>query len=61
SGENLGLRSITNRYLQLSSASSSSLTAEVNRVGAAAELRDWILHSVCGTELGSQTTRSRGV
>lgn len=47
-GEVSGLRSIAQRYLQLSSASSSSLTAEVNRVGAAGLLRDWILNSVCG-------------
>lgn len=47
-GDNAGLRSITQRYLQLSSASSSSLTAEFNRVGAAQSLRDWILRSVCG-------------
>lgn len=46
--ETPGLRSITQRYLQLSSASSSSLVAEVNRVGAAQEYRSWILHSVCG-------------
>ncbi|TWU10522.1 hypothetical protein [Allorhodopirellula heiligendammensis] len=43
-----GMRSITQRYLQLSSATSSSITAEVNRVGAAGALRDWILNSVCG-------------
>lgn len=47
-GDNPGLRSITQRYLQLSSASSSSLTAEFNRVGAAQSIRNWILHSVCG-------------
>ncbi len=47
-GDNAGLRSITQRYLQLSSASSSSLTAEFNRVGAAQAIRAWILHSVCG-------------
>ncbi|PAY16327.1 hypothetical protein CKO51_27120 [Rhodopirellula sp. SM50] len=47
-GDNLGLRSITQRYLQLSSATSSSLTAEFNRVGAAQSIRAWILHSVCG-------------
>ncbi|MCD0458668.1 hypothetical protein LOC72_04210 [Roseiconus lacunae] len=47
-GDSIGLRSITQRYLQLSSASSSSLTAEFNRVGAAQSIRTWILHSVCG-------------
>lgn len=47
-GDNAGLRSITQRYLQLSSASSSSRTAEFNRVGAAQSIRSWILHSVCG-------------
>lgn len=47
-GDVPGVRSITQRYLQLSSAASSSLTAEVNRVGAAGVLRDWILSSVCG-------------
>ncbi len=47
-GDNAGLRTITQRYLQLASASSSSLTAEFNRVGAAQAIRSWILHSVCG-------------
>ncbi len=47
-GDNAGLRSISSRYLQLASASSSSLIAEVNRVGAEQTLREWILQSVCG-------------
>ena|GEM_PF-1903426 len=47
-GDNAGMRSTIQRYLQLSSASSSSMTAEFNRVGATQAIRSWILHSVCG-------------
>ncbi|EMI22348.1 hypothetical protein RMSM_00725 [Rhodopirellula maiorica SM1] len=47
-GDNAGLRSIAQRYLQLASATSSSITAEVNRIGATQTLRDWILNCVCG-------------
>lgn len=46
---NVGLQSIVSRYLQLAAGKSSSLIAEVNRVGAVQTLRDWILQSVCGS------------
>ena len=47
-GDCFGLRTITERFLQLASASSSSSAAELNRVGAAQSLKSWILHAVCG-------------
>ena len=47
-GDIPGLCRIAHRYLQLSAGSSSSLTAEFNRVGAAQTIREWILQSVCG-------------
>lgn len=43
-----GLRSIAQRYLQFSSASSTSLTAEINRVGAKNQVKLWVLHCLCG-------------
>ena len=46
---NAGLRSIVSRFLQLAAGTSSSLIAEVNRVGAVQTLREWILQSVCGS------------
>ena len=48
-GDCSGVRSITQRYLQISSASSSSLIAEINRVRAADTLRSWVLHCLCGS------------
>lgn len=47
--DNPGLRRIAQRYLQLSTASSSSLTAEINRVGAVNTLRCWVVRSLCGS------------
>jgi hypothetical protein len=47
-GDNPGLRSIARRYLSLASASSDSVVAEINRVGAVQTLREWILTSLCG-------------
>lgn len=43
-----GLLDITKRYLALASATSDSIVAEVNRVGAVQTLREWLIASLCG-------------
>lgn len=47
-GDIPGLRQIARKYLQVSTASSNSLTAEVNRVGIAHTFKAWVLRSLCG-------------
>jgi hypothetical protein len=46
--DNPGLLDITKRYLALASATSDSIVAEVNRVGAVQTLREWLIASLCG-------------
>lgn len=43
-----GLLAITKRYLALASATSDSVLAEVNRVGAVQALREWVVTALCG-------------
>jgi hypothetical protein len=47
-GDNPGLLDITKRYLALASATSDSILAEVNRIGAVQTLREWLIASLCG-------------
>ena len=46
--DNPGLLGITKRYLALASATSDSIVAEVNRIGAVQTLREWLITSLCG-------------
>ncbi len=47
-GDNPGLLNISKRYLALSSATSDSIVAEVNRIGVFQTLREWLISSLCG-------------
>jgi len=47
-GEIPGLQQLARKYLQISTASSNSLAAEVNRVGIAYTFKSWVLRSLCG-------------